>query len=342
MLVGAWAATAFADDTESVVFNYGQFTCEVTNHVENPSVAIINYDSRATTEAMIVPETVEYDGVVYSVVGIETENLLSRPYTPEKIVVPNSVTYIGASAFATDASSVTTEDIEFGENVNWIGEMACYGYSGNVHINSKIPPYVESEDAFEWIYMGNNIIVGHPNIFVPQESLDEYRNAEIWSAYKDNIYATGSINFIVLNEFNFSDGMETNSEKEVRIGFVNDTGLEIKSFHCETSNTNLLDASVLPKEEYMTWYTISLQTYADPGSVTVTAIAELEDGSIHKNEYELEIKYQPASIPNLINDKDSSITVYTLDGRKLAVEEGLEHGLYIVKEGNRTHKILVK
>lgn len=331
-----------AAETDSKVFTYGRFTCEKRNIGYENVVAIVDYDGSYTTEPLVFPEVVECEGVQYKVVSIDTDKLLTGRYVPEKVIIPGSVTSVGRGAFQVEGNNTVTKDIEFGENVDWIGEKACYGYTSNVHMKAKIPPFLESSDAFLWTYSGTTYIYGNPNIFVPLESLADYRTSEWWSGYKDNIFAIGSFNFISLDDFYFSDGMEVNTIKRARIEFVNDTGLEIKSFRGFSSDPDMLYAVADEKTEYEYWYTIVLQSFAETGVVTVTAVAELEDGSIREQEYKLEIRGS-SSITGLYEVPQSHTEVYSLEGRKVAESvDGLDSGIYLVREGDKVRKIMVR
>lgn len=335
---------AYADNGGGEVFKYGRYTCEVQGGFEKPSVAITDYDCSYTTEPLIFPETINYNGTAYDVVTIATKNLLTGRYVPERVVIPNSVKTVGSYAFGTAGDNHTTTDIEFGENVEWISEYACYGYSKNVHIKAKYPPVVESVTAFMWEYSGTNYYHGYPNIFVPRESLGDYRTSEWWKAYRHCMYAAGSLNFIELDDFYLSDGIKTNSSQKARIQLVNDTGLEVKSFSCKCSDSNLLDVTLLNKADYEYWYTINLQSHDTMGTVTVTVIVEMNDGTVYEQDYEVEIYASTDSVDEVLAGmcKESG-AVYSLDGRKIADSlSGLQKGIYLIKEGDKVKKVMVR
>lgn len=331
---------AFAEDSELPSFQYGLFTCEVWPDSEDNKVSITYYDGRGLTVPLIFPDSVENEGKKYVVEAIYTDMLMSGQFVPERIVIPNSVKIIGPHAFDGSEGSLRSTDIEFGENVQWIGERACYGYSNDIHIKAKYPPFVEGGDAFLEIYSGNNTYYYYPNIFVPRESLGKYRTADVWCEYKDYLYAIGSFNLIESNYFKFSDGVNINSEVQTYLKIVNDTGLEIKSVSCASSDTNLLYVKAKKEKDSIK---VDMQTFDSPGNVVVTVSAEMEDGSFNNQQYSLLIYNKTDAVDEIGVDDDKHMTVYSLDGRKVGVStDALEKGLYIVKEGKETHKIIVR
>ena len=74
---------------------------------------------------LVIPNSVEYDGVVYSVIGIG-KNAFQACYDLTSVIIPNSVTSIGESAFR-DCSSLTL--ITIPNTVTSIGKWAFINYT---------------------------------------------------------------------------------------------------------------------------------------------------------------------------------------------------------------------
>ena len=77
-----------------------------------------------------IPETVTYDGVTYTVTAIENDafssSMSAAPLPLKKVVIPNTVTTIGAAAFNL---SQNIKSVTLGENVQTIGAWAFSGCS---------------------------------------------------------------------------------------------------------------------------------------------------------------------------------------------------------------------
>ena len=104
----------------------------------------------------------------------------------KSILIPDSVTTIGAGAFL----SCSLVDVTLGANITSIGARAFFGcYSlENVYCKAVNPPTIDSEVFYE--YNGSKptcILYGLKAIYVPSESVDNYKSANGWRAYKDLI-----------------------------------------------------------------------------------------------------------------------------------------------------------
>lgn len=96
------------------------------------------------------------------------------------VTIPENVTRIGNSAFY--GTQLTTVTIP--EKVTYIGEDA-FGKNGSgplktIYIHAKEPPTVKRAPI-----VAND---GTYKIYVPKESVEAYKSAEVWSIYKDYIY----------------------------------------------------------------------------------------------------------------------------------------------------------
>ena len=95
------------------------------------------------------------------------------------VVLPNSVTTIDYG-FCTYANSLTY--VELGENVTSIG--GAFLYNSGVHkvliVKSVIPPVVTEANYF----LVNS---GTTAIFVPDDSVEAYKSADVWSGFAGRI-----------------------------------------------------------------------------------------------------------------------------------------------------------
>ena len=102
------------------------------------------------------------------------------------ILIPDSVTTIGIGAFR----SCSLVDVTLGANITSIGASAFFGCHSleNVYCKAVNPPSIDSEVFYQ--YNGskpNCILYGLKAIYVPYESVDTYKSANGWRAYKDLI-----------------------------------------------------------------------------------------------------------------------------------------------------------
>lgn len=328
---------AFADDSTETFWD-GRFECMVLG--DKGEASIIDYKGDPftidVTKELVFPEIVKYKDQELKVTCIATENLPDKSYIPEIFVIPDCVETIGESAFE---SSRRGKDIEFGAGVTWIDRKACFGWDGTVHIKAANPPYV-GDDAFLRIHQGTTYFESVPYIFVPKESLGQYRMSEYWNPYKDNLFAIGSFNFVEADNFHSTDGIAVEKEFKTHTRFINDTGTEVKSFYVTSSDESILSVSNFYTEyNYGYFY---LKSHSEPGIVDITLSVETTDGSVYERKYEVEVYADTNSVEG-IDAENGRATVYDLNGRAISESpENLMPGIYIIKEGKTTKKVAVK
>ena len=108
--------------------------------------------------------------------GLETlsERALGGNYTIEITYLPTTLKYIGERALMN--CRYVTEQFIFGENITYIGDVNfnnCYSQK-SIIIYATTPPV---------IYNGNNIQNQNIVVYVPAESIDAYKAADIWSGF---------------------------------------------------------------------------------------------------------------------------------------------------------------
>lgn len=339
MLFACAACVPTLADNSTESFWAGRFECR--NWGDNGDAAIIDYKGDPFTidftKELVFPETVEHNGQKLKVICIATKNLPDESYIPERFVIPDCVETIGESAFESYSGG---KDIEFGTGVNWIGDRACYGWQGTVHIKAIEPPYA-GNNAFVWVHSGTTSFESCPNIFVPRESLGKYRASKYWETYKDNLYAIGSFNFKETDEFHFSDGISADNQLSVTIDFINDTGYDVKSLSFSSSDESILSASGKLNDNGKSGI-LSLKSYSAPGIVDITLSVTTTDGSVYESKHEVEVYTDTNSVEG-IEAENGPTTVYDLNGRIISESpENLMPGIYIIKEGKTTKKVAVK
>ena len=108
--------------------------------------------------------------------GLETlsERALGGNYTIEITYLPTTLKYIGERALMN--CRYVTEQFIFGENITYIGDVNfnnCYSQK-SIIIYATTPPV---------IYNSNNIQNQNIVVYVPAESVDAYKAADIWSGF---------------------------------------------------------------------------------------------------------------------------------------------------------------
>ncbi|MBR2367803.1 MAG: leucine-rich repeat domain-containing protein [Alistipes sp.] len=95
------------------------------------------------------------------------------------VAIPDSVTTIGNRAFS-DCDSLTS--VTIGDSVTTIGNRAFSGCNSltSVYCKATTPPTLEDSYVFDYNAAGCKI-------YVPEDSLREYKMAENWSEYAADI-----------------------------------------------------------------------------------------------------------------------------------------------------------
>ncbi len=167
----------------------------------------------SNNQPLVIPESVTSIGnTAFS--GWESNN--------HPLVIPNSVTSIGDEVFADWKSN--NQPIVIPNSVTSIGEYAFSGWESNNHPlvipnsvtsianlafrNWSLVPYVEIQAITPPTLEGAGAFMNQGNapIYVPDESVDDYKTAENWSdladrifpiSDKDNTYTKGEIDLMI-------------------------------------------------------------------------------------------------------------------------------------------------
>lgn len=152
-----------------------------TLNAENNTAAVDKPASGRYSGDIVIPETVESEGVTYTVTSILTGAFMDS--SAESIVIPNTVTVVNGNAFQ---GSWKLTSIKFGTGVKSIGGgvfTKCNALA-DLYFYSATPP-----TAGYATFMNVSFI---QNIWVPAESLEAYKTASRWSDMASKIQAMPS------------------------------------------------------------------------------------------------------------------------------------------------------
>ncbi len=144
-------------------------------------VAEVRAKSPKYSGDVVIPPTVDYDGVTCNVVAIG-KYAFSYCINLTSITIPNSVTSIGDGAFSR-CTSLTS--LTIGSGVSNIGYRAFAGYPGLTHVYCLALNVPNTDTAaFDGSYPEN------ATLHVPDESLDAYKNTDPWSRFGTKVGLT--------------------------------------------------------------------------------------------------------------------------------------------------------
>lgn len=137
----------------------------------------------STTPSKLVSNTyVDGKGVI--LFDGDVTNILANQFKSatnlSSIIIPNSVTSIGTSAFAGSG----LESVVIGEGVKYIDDYAfnnCYNLV-EIYFKSVTPPSIDTVDTFGTFKYNTS-----KKMYVPMASVSAYTSAKNWSTFKDNI-----------------------------------------------------------------------------------------------------------------------------------------------------------
>jgi surface protein len=151
---------------------------------------------------IVIPRTVTYYGVTYTVTAIDHLAFFNCPNLTD-VVIPETVTAIGNTSFKnctsltgiTIPNSVTSmgmyafqnctslTDVVIGSGMTSIGAMAFNGCEdldrGTITCLALVPPTINSQDAFDGGHYDYTVL------YVPQSACADYQQAQYWGNFYD-------------------------------------------------------------------------------------------------------------------------------------------------------------
>ena len=151
---------------------------------------------------IVIPRTVAFDGVAYTVTAIDHLAFLNCPNLTD-VVIPETVTAIGNTAFknCTSLTSITIPnsvtsmgmyafqnctsltDVVIGSGMTSIGAMAFNGCEdldrGTITCLAQVPPTINSQNTFDGGHYDYTVL------YVPQSAYADYQQAQYWGNFYD-------------------------------------------------------------------------------------------------------------------------------------------------------------
>lgn len=129
------AVTAFAADTLSFTIDDIQYTIDKNDSTAVSVTGTTGYGDENNKKDLVLPETVEYNGVTYTVTSIGN-GAFARKNGLNSIVIPNTVVLIAESAFASNwgltSIEIPASVVEIGTRAfEWAGNIAEVKFAAN-------------------------------------------------------------------------------------------------------------------------------------------------------------------------------------------------------------------
>ena len=129
------AVPAFAADTLSFTIDDIQYTIDKNDSTAVSVTGTTGYDDINNKKDLVLPETVEYNGVTYTVTSIGN-GAFARKNGLNSIVIPNTVVLIAESAFASNwgltSIEIPASVVEIGTRAfEWAGNIAEVKFAAN-------------------------------------------------------------------------------------------------------------------------------------------------------------------------------------------------------------------
>ena len=129
------AVTAFAEDTLSFTIDDIQYTIDKNDSTAVSVTGTTGYGDINNKKDLVLPETVEYNGVTYTVTSIGN-GAFARKNGLNSIVIPNTVVLIAESAFASNwglaSIEIPASVVEIGTRAfEWAGNIAEVKFAAN-------------------------------------------------------------------------------------------------------------------------------------------------------------------------------------------------------------------
>lgn len=161
-----------------------QFVCTVGGisysvNTANKTASVVSNYYGAYSGNIIIPETIIYDNITYSVTSIGEDAFYKSGIT--SVTIPNSVTSISENAFL-DCHQL--EFVTIGNSVTTIGEHAFrYCYRLTELVSLAVDPPICGIGRYSSAF-GDGVNRKTCRLFVPKESINKYKAAKDWKEFR--------------------------------------------------------------------------------------------------------------------------------------------------------------
>lgn len=294
------------------------------------TMGIHNFEGCTSLETFVNPETCwggSRANLFYGS-GLVSYSILSTPEYYDEVEESNIRMKSIASKMFTNSERLNT--VYLGGTISSIDTYVFENCKSleNIYIENPTPPTVKAA-TFSGIPEG-------VNLYVPTNSVALYKANAVFSNSKFNIIGYDFASAVKATKVEFVDeGIKT-----VNVGKTETVTPEITP--ANVTSTNLCYVSENP--EIATVDNAGVVTGVAPGQATIKAFTT--DGSALKASYVVDVKSVLTGVDALGNDVEN-IEVYTLDGIKVFqgarnAWKATENGIYILRAGSKTEKVIVK
>lgn len=236
----------------------------------------------------------------------------------KSLKIGNGVTSIGNWAFSGCSS---LDYFSAGYHVETIGKEAFSDCTAlTTFLSYSLTPPVCGDQAMDDINKWECML------YVPDESSDEYKAAPQWKEF----FFIENMNAVVL-------------VAEIRLDVTDVTLMPYETIQLKAE---ILPANATNKSVIWSSSDVSIATVSDSGLITAVAdgtatiSAKSVDGKTEAT-CTVTVESHNSGIATIINDSDEPLEIFNLNGHKIADSiENLGRGIYIVKKGTKTYKII--
>ena len=262
----------------------------------------------------------------------------------KSVTIPNSVTSIGSSAFS-DCDGLTS--VTIGDSVTSIGKDAFKGCDNIKKIESKAnkAPTIENEDQF------SENVYANADLFVPIGYEDNYKNAYVWSKFKNVIGKDFSVKVTLIEVTPTEVEAEEGSEVQLSVVVLPEEATN-KEVAWSSSNESVatVDNNGLVSIHKEGEATITATT-TDGSNLSATCVIKAFSGIVEVESLNFYVKVVGDDIVICDAELGSQVAVYGIDGLLVGAKEVVDmqtiiaapiKGIYLVRVGETMVKVLVK
>ena len=260
------------------------------------------------------------------------------------VTIGDSVTSIGNSAFS---YSDGLTSVTIGDSVTSIGKDAFKGCDNIKKIESKAnkAPTIENEDQF------SENVYANADLFVPIGYEDNYKNAYVWSKFKNVIGKDFSVKVTLIEVTPTEVEAEEGSEVQLSVVVLPEEATN-KEVAWSSSNESVatVDNNGLVSIHKEGEATITATT-TDGSNLSATCVIKAFSGIVEVESLNFYVKVVGDDIVICDAELGSQVAVYGIDGLLVGAKEVVDmqtiiaapiKGIYLVRVGETMVKVLVK